>query len=247
MRIKKYNNFQIINESFVNSEEYSNFLKDNSLSNEFFKDNLTDVEDMVNCTVHIQKMIADERGSFVKELKDGVVSRIKYMILITYKQNKDYTFDNFSNVIDDLSTIKISIQEMIDRCSDKVTLDYNKVILEGVPKTSPLEEASRTTFAIHFVSDDISDKLKSYYQKWDKSIGDQYHKMFDKLRAFYRTYDIIFDDVYDTMEDEDFINIGVFPPSEDLHHVAAYVKSTNKYTIDHQELRNSLESFPYRP
>ena len=69
----------------------------------------------------------------------------------------------------------------------------------------------------------------------------------DKLRAFYRTYDIIFDDVYDTMEDEDFINIGVFPPSEDLHHVATYVKSTNKYTIDHQELRNSLESFPYRP
>ena len=94
-----YNNFQIINESFVNSEEYSNFLKDNSLSNEFFKDNLTDVEDMVNCTVHIQKMIADERGSFVKELKDGVVSRIKYMILITYKQNKDYTYNSYNFLI----------------------------------------------------------------------------------------------------------------------------------------------------
>ena len=56
-------------------------------------------------------------------------------------------------------------------------------------------------------------------------------------------WDADFDNNYDTMEDDDYINIGVFPPSEDLHHVATYDKSANKYDIDHEELRISVLGF----
>ena len=45
MRIKKWDNFQIINESFARSNEYSDFLSDNALSDDFFTDSLREVND----------------------------------------------------------------------------------------------------------------------------------------------------------------------------------------------------------
>jgi len=242
MRIKKYNNFQNINESFSNSNEYSDFLKENALSGDFFKDNLREVIDMSNCSVNVHKMVCDPKGLFVKEFTDGVEYKIKYMVIIVYKQKPDYTFDGFSDIIDDLSVIRMSIQEMIDRSSELV-LDHNKVLVEPISSKNASGDASHTTFYTHFLGEDISDKLKKYYDKWDVTIGDKYKEMLTKLRAFYKTYDIDFDNVYDTMEDDDFINIGVFPESGDLHHVATYVKSTNEYDIDHDELKDSLKSF----
>jgi len=244
MRIKKYDNFQSINESFPNSNEYSDFLKDNALSNNFFNDNLREVIDMGNCSVRIHKMVSDPKGLFVKEFTDGVEYKIKYMILIVYKQKPNYTFDDFSNIIDDLSVVRMSIQEMIDRSGESgLELDHNKVLVEPISSKNNSGDASHTTFYTHFLGEVISDKLKVFYDKWDVSIGDQYKDMLTKLRAFYKTYDIDFDEFYDTMDDDENISIGVFPPNEELHHVATYHKNTNEYNIYHDELKDSLESF----
>jgi|SaaInlV_100m_DNA_2_1039680.scaffolds.fasta_scaffold04944_4 hypothetical protein len=242
MRIKKWDNFQIINESFSRSNEYSDFLSDNALSDDFFTDSLREVIDMSNCSVSVHKMISDPKGLFVKEFTDGVEYKIKYMILIVFKQKPDHTFDEFSGIVDDLSVVRMSIQEMIDR-SGELELNHNKVLVEPISSKNSSGDASHTTFYIHFLGEDISDKLKDYYQRWDTSIGDEYRKMMKKLRDFYKTHDIDFDDVYDTMDDDDNINIGVFPPNEELHHVATYHKNTNKYNIYHDELKDSLKSF----
>lgn len=243
-RIKKYNNF-LINESFVNSGEYSDFLKEYSLPKDFFLDNLLEVNDIQNCNITFPKMIADEKGLFIKEFDENKEYRIKYMVLIVYKLKKDYDFDGFSKKIDEMETIRMSIQEMIDRCVDKgLTLDHNKVMIEGIPRTSPLDESSHTTFYIHFLSDVINDKLKSYYQKWNKDIGNQYHEMMKQLKGFYKTYGIDFDKFYDTNDTEDHIQIGMFPPGDaDLHHVATYYKKENRYDIEHDTLMDSLHDF----
>lgn len=250
MRLKKYNEFQSINENFANSNEYSNFLKEKSLDREFFTDNLMSISDIDGVTISLHKMICDKDGKFIDKYDDNNEYYIKYMVIIDYKMpTSDYKIDDFFEKVSIFDEIKLAIHEMKDRCSDKVNFNWEKVILNPSSTHRAIEiREFKFEFAIHFISEDISDILKPYYNEYKSTIGPNYEKMMNKLRAFYRTFDIDFDKYYDTNSTGDHINIGVFPPNDaDLHHVADYEIKTDKFDIYHRALTDSLSDFGINP
>jgi hypothetical protein len=72
MRLKKYNEFESLNESFQKSDEYYNFIRENSLDNIFFLDNLAFVEDIDNAKVNLYKYLCDKYGNFLTMYDDDV-------------------------------------------------------------------------------------------------------------------------------------------------------------------------------
>lgn len=139
--IKKFNNFQI-NESFSQSKEYDDLLKSKSKDKSFFLDNLEEVSDLSNTKISYYNYIVDSKGHMVNvDIDKNDTYVIKYVIVIDYKMQKEYETDNFFKVIDDLNTIKISIEEMIDRCEVELKLSLNKVLNDDVHKLG---------FVIHF-------------------------------------------------------------------------------------------------
>ena len=77
MILKKYIEFNSINESFYGSEHCSDFIKEYSLPDHYFKDNLDDVIDMENSDIKLIKYIVDYRGNLLKEFLDDDEYKIK--------------------------------------------------------------------------------------------------------------------------------------------------------------------------
>ena len=120
MRLKKYSEFGVINESFSNSKYYSDFIKDNSLSRDVFMDNLTFVEDMVNADVTFAKFICDKDGKFIGTFEESSDYFILYNIIIEYSiPTIDTNSSDFFKRIADFEEIKTSIEELKDRISDE--------------------------------------------------------------------------------------------------------------------------------
>lgn len=250
MRLKSYIDFNSVNESFQRSNESENFLKDHSLDRDFFLDNLSYVNDIKEVGIGLVKYVCDKDGDFLTDkFDDSKEYRIRYMLNIKYSiSTDDSKLEEFFKKIDEFDEIKTSIQEMIDRVSDKVTLVWDKVHFEPTETSQAISIKKFTyNFSLHFDSETINDKLKPYFDKYKTYIGPNYEKMMKELRAFYHAYDIDFDKNFDTIDDEgDVIRVGVFPPDEDLYHVADYYKSKDKYQLHHDEMQSSLRGgWPY--
>ena len=247
MRLKRYTEYNRIDESFQRSNESENFIRDHSLEREFFLDSLAYVDDIKSTSISLIKYVCDKDGGFLTtEFDDSKEYRIRYMLTIKYDlPTEDSKLENLFKKIDELEEIKTSIEEMKGRVSDKVTLVWDKAHFEPTETSRSISIKNfKFNFSLHFDGEVINDKLKPYFDKYKSYIGPNYEKMMRQLRAFYDTYDIEFDKHFNVLDDEaDTIRVGVFPPSGDLYHVADYYKSTDKYKIYHEYLTDSLSDF----
>ena len=251
MRLKRYIEFNTINESFQRSNQSDIFLRDHSLDRDFFLDNLEYVNDIKGVNIGLIKYVCDKDGGFLTDdFDESKEYRIRYMLTVKYSiPTKDSKLEEFFKRIEEFNEIKTGIEELKDRVSDKVTLVWDKAFFEPTSTSRAISiKDFKFNFSLHFDGEVINDKLKPYFDKYKSYIGPNYEKMMRQLRAFYDTWDIEFDKHFDTLDDEDdAIRVGVFPPDGDLYHVADYYKSIDKYNIDHEVLTDSLYGFGLNP
>ena len=155
--------------------------------------------------------------------------------------------NDFNKVLDNLNTIKISVEEMIDRVeSEGLKLDKNEYWLD---KTRGHERVIHT-FSISFISDEIStEELKDTFDIYNTSQDKEYLEGLKKLRDIYREEGIDFDRYMDTnadamgiTDDEEYIQVGVFL-GDDLYGVASYNTKTKRFTIDENEISDSISAY----
>jgi hypothetical protein len=238
MKLKKYNDF--IKESFGTSQQYANFLTSKAISTDIFNDSLFDVKQFAK--VSNFRYLVDKKGHAVNtEVDDNEKYRLLYTCQIQYSLIPGK--NDFNKVLDNLNTIKISIDEMIDRVEAEVLkLEKNEYWLD---KTTGHERVIHT-FSISFISDEIStDELKKSYTDYINSIDKDYLVGLKKLRDIYREEGIDFDRYMDTTDDEEYIEVGVFL-GDDLYGVASYNVKTKQFTIDEDEIANSIDAYIFR-
>ena len=229
--IKKFNDFQI-NESFSQSKEYNDFLKSKSKGKEFFLNNLEEVSDLDNTRISYYNYIVDSNGHMINvdvNRKENYI--IKYVISIDYKMQKEYKTDNFFNVIDDLNIIKLSIEEMIDRCKEEVTLSLNKVLNDDVNKIS---------FIIHFDGKLESKDLYNSYKDWEEFEDKEYKIGIEELVELYKEEGIDLNKFLDTQDAGDYKDIGFVTDDGEIYIIAHYNIEKKKFTIDRDEVRESI-------
>jgi hypothetical protein len=229
--IKKFNDFQI-NESFSQSKEYNDFLKSISKSKEFFLSNLEEVSDLDNTRISYYNYIVDSNGHMINidvDRKENYI--IKYVISIDYKMQKEYKTDNFFNVIDDLNIIKLSIEEMIDRCKEEVTLSLNKVLNDDVNKIS---------FIIHFDGKLESKDLYNSYKDWEEFEDKEYKIGIEELVELYKKEGIDLNKFLDTQDAGDYKDIGFVTDDGEIYIIAHYNIEKKKFTINRAEVRESI-------
>ena len=236
MKLKKYNDF--IKESFGTSGEYNNYLKEKSIDLDLFDDSLFDVKQFAK--INNFRYLVDTKGHSVNtEVDDNEKYRLLYTCQIQYSLVPGK--NDFSKVLDNLKTIKISVEEMIDRVeSEGVKLDKNEYWLD---KTTGHERVIHT-FSISFISNEIStEELKGIFDIYNTSQDKEYLEGLKKLRNIYRAEDIDFDRYMDTTDqDEIIILIGMFI-GDDLYGVGEYNTETKEFTIDRQEISDSVEAY----
>lgn len=233
--IKKFNDFQI-NESFSQSKEYNDLLNSKSKSKRFFLDNLEEVSDLSNAKVSYYNYIVDSKGHMVNvdiDEKENYV--IKYVIVIDYKMQKEYPTDNFFKVIDDLNTIKISIEEMIDRCKGELKMSSNKVLNEV--NTGALDKLS---FVIHFDGDINSKDLYNTYKDWEKFEDSEYKVGMEELDNIYYGEGIDLSKFINAEDVGDYKEIGFITDDSEIYIIAHYHRSKKVFTIDRDEVRQSI-------
>jgi hypothetical protein len=229
--IKKFNDFQI-NESFSQSKEYNDFLKSISKSKEFFLSNLEEVSDLDNTRISYYNYIVDSNGHMINidvDRKESYI--IKYVISIDYKMQKEYKTNDFFNVIDDLNIIKLSIEEMIDRCKEEVTLSLNKVLNGDVNKIS---------FIIHFDGKLESKDLFNSYKNWEEFEDKEYKIGIEELVELYKKEGIDLNKFLDTQDAGDYKDIGFVTDDGEIYIIAHYNIEKKKFTIDRAEVRESI-------
>jgi len=236
MKLKKYNDF--IKESFGTSAEYNNFLKSKSIDLDLFDDSLFDVKQFAK--VNTYRYLIDSKGHTINtEVDDNEKYKILYTCQIQYNLNSGK--NDFNKVIDNLNTIKISLEEMIDRIeSQGLKLDKNEYwsdkILMNMDKITH-------TFSISFKSDEIDTKeLKDKFDIYNTTQDDEYLEGLKKLRNIYRAEDIDFDRYMDNTDQDEFILIGMFI-GDDLYGVGIYNTQTKEFTIDRQEIGASVDAY----
>jgi hypothetical protein len=236
MKLKKYNDF--IKESFGTSGEYNNFLKSKSIDLDLFDDSLFDVKQFAK--VNTYRYLIDSKGHTINtEVDDNEKYKILYTCQIQYNLNSGK--NDFNKTLDNLNTIKISLEEMIDRIeSQGLKLDKNEYwsdkILMNVDKITH-------TFSISFKSDEIDTKeLKDKFDIYNTTQDDEYLEGLKKLRNIYRAEDIDFDRYMDTTDQDEIILIGMFI-GDDLYGVGEYNSETKEFTIDRQEIGASVDAY----
>lgn len=245
MRLKRYNDFSI-NESFGTSKEYGDFLKSKSINLDLFNDSLFDVKEFAK--VNTYRYLVDSKGHTINnEIDDNEKYKILYSCLIQYniKSGKN----DFNKVIDSLNTINISIDEMISRAESKgLKVKDNTYIVTPLAAGHPdsvdkTKESINHKFFITFLSDEIDTKeLKDTYNKYFSTKDKEYLEGLEKLRDIYSKKGIDFDEYMDTIDNEEFILIGMFI-GDDLYGVGEYNKETKQFTIDDDEINYSVESY----
>ena len=235
MKLKKYNDF--IKESFGTSQQYANFLTSKAISTDIFNDSLFDVKQFSR--VSNFRYLVDSKGHAVNtEVDDNEKYRLLYTCQIQYSLVPGK--NDFNKVLDNLNTIKISVEEMIDRVeSEGVKLDRN---VYDVDKTTGHERVIHT-FTISFISDEISTKeLKDTFDIYKTSQDKEYLDGLKQLRNIYREEGIDFDRYMDTTDMDEYIQIGVFM-GEDLYGVASYNTETKQFSIDDDEIVSSVNAY----
>jgi hypothetical protein len=235
MKLKKYNDF--IKESFSTSQQYANFLTSKAISTDIFDDSLFDVKQFSR--VSNFRYLVDSKGHAVNtEVDDNEKYRLLYTCQIQYSLVPGK--NDFNKVLDNLNTIKISVEEMIDRVeSEGLKLDRN---VYDVDKTTGHERVIHT-FTISFISDEISTKeLKDTFDIYKTSQDKEYLDGLKQLRNIYREEGIDFDRYMDTTDMDEYIQIGVFM-GEDLYGVASYNTETKQFSIDDDEIVSSVNAY----
>ena len=242
MKLKKYNDF--IKESFGTSQQYANFLTSKAISTDIFNDSLFDVKQFAK--INNFRYLVDTKGHSVNtEVDDNEKYRLLYTCQIQYSLIPGK--NDFNKVLDNLNTIKISVEEMIDRVeSEGLKLDKNEYWLD---KTTGHERVIHT-FSISFISDEIStEELKDTFDIYNTSQDKEYLEGLKKLRDIYREEGIDFDRYMDTnadamgiTDDEEYIQVGVFL-GDDLYGVASYNTKTKRFTIDENEISDSISAY----
>ena len=232
MKLKKYNDF--IKESFGTSQQYADFLTSKAISTDIFNDSLFDVKQFAK--IKNYRYLVDSKGHAVNtEVDDNERYRLLYTCQIQYSLVPGK--NDFNKVLDNLNTIKISVEEMIDRVeSEGVKLDKNEYWLD---KTTGHERVIHT-FSISFISNEIStEELKDIFDIYNTSQDKEYLEGLKKLREIYRKEGIDFDRYMDTNDDDEYIQVGVFM-GEDLYGVAFYNTKTKQFNIDEDEISDSV-------
>lgn len=238
MKLKRYNDF--INESFGTSQEYANFLTSKAIPSDIFNDSLFDVKTFAR--VNNYRYLVDSKGHAVNtDVDDNEKYKILYTCQIQYSLVPGR--NDFNKVLDNLNTIKISLDEMIDRVeSEGLKLESNEYLLD---KTTGHERVIHT-FSISFLGEEIStEELKKSYTDYTNFQDKEYLEGLKRLRQIYREDNIDFDRYMDTTEDEDHIMVGVFI-DEDLYVVGTYNRNTKRFTIDQEEIANSIDAHTFR-
>ena len=238
MKLKKYSEF--INESFGTSKEYQDFLTSKAISLDIFYDSLFDVKQFA--TVKAFRYLVDSDGRAVNtDVDDNKKYKMLYVCQIQY--NLVTGKNNFNKLVDNLNTIKISIEEMIDRVeSEGLKLESSDY---WVDKTTGHERVIHT-FSISFLGEEIStEELKKSYTDYTNFQDKEYLEGLKRLRQIYREDNIDFDRYMDTTEDEEHIMVGVFI-DEDLYVVGTYNRNTKRFTIDQEEIANSIDAHTFR-
>ena len=242
MKLKKYNDF--IKESFGTSQQYANFLTSKAISTDIFNDSLFDVKQFAK--VSNFRYLVDTKGHSVNtEVDDNEKYRLLYTCQIQYSLIPGK--NDFNKVLDNLNTIKISVDEMIDRVeAEELKLEKNEYWLD---KTTGHERVIHT-FSISFISDEIStEELKDIFNTYNTSQDKEYLDGLKQLRNIYREEGIDFDRYMDTntdamgmATDEEYIQVGVFM-GDDLYGVASYNTKTKRFIIDENEISDSINAY----
>jgi hypothetical protein len=235
MKLKKYNDF--IKESFGTSQQYANFLTSKAISTDIFNDSLFDVKQFAK--INNYRYLVDSKGHAVNtEVDDNEKYRLLYTCQIQYSLVPGK--NDFNKVLDNLNTIKISVEEMIDRVeSEGLKLEQNEYWLD---KTTGHERVIHT-FSISFISDEIStEELKNIFDIYNTSQDKEYLDGLKQLRNIYREEGIDFDRYMDTTDMDEYIQIGVFM-GEDLYGVASYNTETKQFSIDSDEISDSISAY----
>ncbi len=235
MKLKKYNDF--IKESFGTSQQYANFLTSKAISPDIFNDSLLDVKQFAK--INNFRYLLDTKGNSVNtEVDDNEEYRLLYTCQIQYSLISGK--NDFNKVLDNLNTIKISVDEMIDRVeAEELKLEKNEYWLD---KTTGHERVIHT-FSISFISDEIStEELKDIFNTYNTSQDKEYLDGLKQLRNIYREEGIDFDRYIDTNHDEEYIQVGVFM-GDDLYGVASYNTKTKRFIIDEDEIVASVNAY----
>ena len=235
MKLKKYNDF--IKESFSTSQQYADFLTSKAVSTDLFNDSLFDVKTFAR--VNNYRYLVDSKGHAINtEVDDNEKYKILYTCQIQYSLVPGK--NDFNKILDNLNTIKISVEEMIDRVeSEGLKLDKN---VYDVDKTTGHERVIHT-FTISFISDGISTKeLKDTFDIYKTSQDKEYLDGLKRLRQIYKEDNIDFDRYMDTTDDEEYIEVGV-SLGDDLYGVASYNTETKQFSIDEDEIANSIDAY----
>jgi hypothetical protein len=235
MKLKKYNDF--IKESFGTSQQYSDFLKSKAISTDIFNDSLFDVKQFAR--VNNYRYVVDTKGHAVNtEVDDNEKYKLLYTCQIQYSLIPGK--NNFDKVLDNLNTIKISIDEMIDRVEEEgLKLESN---VYDVDKTTGHERVIHT-FSISFISNEIStEELKHVFNSYNTTKDKEYLEGLKKLRNIYRVEGIDFDRYMDTTDMDEYIQVGMFI-GEDLYGVASYNTRTKQFTFDEDEILDSVSAY----
>lgn len=235
MQLKRYTDF--IKESFGTSQEYADFLKSKAISSDIFNDSLFDVKQFARVSNY--RYLVDSKGHAVNT---DVDDNEKYKILNTCQIQ--YSLipgkNDFNKVLDNLNTIKISLDEMIDRVeSEGLKLESNEYWLD---KTTGHERVIHT-FSISFLGKEINtEELKKSYTDYINFQDKEYLEGLKRLRQIYREEGIDFDRYMDTSDDEEFIQVGVFI-GDDLYGVGTYNKNNKVFSIDDDEIVSSVNTY----
>jgi hypothetical protein len=235
MKLKRYNDF--IKESFGTSKQYADFLTSKAVSTDLFNDSLFDVKTFAR--VNNYRYLVDSKGHAINtEVDDNEKYKILYTCQIQYSLVPGK--NDFNKVLDNLNTIKISVEEMIDRVeSEGLKLEVNEYWLD---KTTGHERVIHT-FSISFISDEIITKeLKDTFDIYKTSQDKEYLDGLKRLRQIYREEGIDFDRYMDTTDMDEYIQIGVFM-GEDLYGVASYNTETKQFSIDDDEIVSSVNAY----
>lgn len=232
-----------INESFTNSIEYNKLISKLVLDDTFIMDSLEDVKSMSRAKVNLIKYISNSKGHMLGiKFEDDETYVIKYLLTIRYtlsRGREDINYKTYSTIVEDLRIIKMSIDEMIDRCSEKLKLSHNNTVV------SPISNGDVTIdHIIHFNSEEIDKSMiKKSFDEWSSERGPEFEEMIKKLRKIYDERGIDFDMYMDTNDSDEYILVGVFLPDEELYGVAQFNKLTKEWDIDMAEVTASFRGF----
>lgn len=232
-----------INESFTSSLEYNKLISKLGLDDTFIMDSLEDIKSMSRAKVNLIKYISNSKGHMLgTKFEDEETYVIKYVLTIRYtlsRGREDINYKTYSTIVEDLGVVKMSIDEMIDRCSEKLKLSHNNTVVSTISNGDVAIDN-----IIHFNSDEIDKSIiKKSFDEWSSERGPEFEEMLKKLRRIYDERGIDFDTHMDTNDSDEYILVGVFPPDEELYGVGEFNKVTKKWTIDMSEIMASFRSF----